>query len=258
MRIRSTLLLVALCLLATSPAVAQDDPDPLWIDVNIGAAFAAAEGYSVLREVPFAAETLRLEIAYRQPTGGLFDFGAGYMFHRRVGVGISFAGTGYRSDATISTSVPHPSIPNQRVTNVSRTDRELVWGDGSMNFQAVFKLTPVESRLAARVFGGPTYFAALPEVVSRFNTEETVNLTTGAYALDVDSYEYAEAEATGWGWHVGADVGYFFSNHVGVGGIFRFQRGTVDFDDPLLVQYDGTGAMKVGGVQIGGGLRLKF
>jgi hypothetical protein len=58
MRIRSALRLVALCLLVTSAAVAQDDSDPLWIDVNDGAAFASDDGHTVGVEAPFGTGTL--------------------------------------------------------------------------------------------------------------------------------------------------------------------------------------------------------
>jgi hypothetical protein len=62
-------------------------------------------------------------------------------------------------------------------------------------------------------------------------------------------------EGTGWGFHAGADVGYFFSRYAGVGGTVRFSRGSVEMAEPLSEK---PAKMTTGGMQFGGGLRLRF
>ena len=61
----------------------------------------------------------------------------------------------------------------------------------------------------------------------------------------------SESES-GIGFNVGVDVGYYFSPAVGVGGMARFTRGTVDFG-----AVEGSSAT-VGGLMVGGGLRVRF
>ena len=60
-------------------------------------------------------------------------------------------------------------------------------------------------------------------------------------------------------WHrrlnVGGDVGFFFSRHVDVGGIVRFNKGTVTLSDPLT---DEDVERDASHVSFGGGLRLRF
>jgi hypothetical protein len=210
-------------------------------------------------EAPFREEMIRLQADYERPTGGLFDIGVGYMFHPRIGFGLNLAGTAHESEAKVSISVPHPFLFDRLATDVATTDQRLWWEEAAVNLHVMVKLTPLDSRFVARVFGGPTYFAVKQEAVSDFSVTETLDLATAAYTVNLSDYEYADSEGSGWGFHLGADVDYFFTSHVGLGGTFRFNRGTVDLDDPLLREVDEIDRdVKVGGAQIGGGLRLKF
>ena len=56
------------------------------------------------------------------------------------------------------------------------------------------------------------------------------------------------------GYNAGADVVWKFSRRWGLGGLIRFSRARV----PFAVGELDAGAMKVGGLQAGGGLRLLF
>ena len=78
------------------------------------------------------------------------------------------------------------------------------------------------------------------------------------------TYPYTEATFAGarrraqsastTGGHVGADIAVYFADRVGIGGTVRVSRGSVDVDAS-----DGdTVAIDVGGVQMSGGLRLRF
>ena len=56
------------------------------------------------------------------------------------------------------------------------------------------------------------------------------------------------------GYHVGVDAAFFLSRHIGLGGLVRFSRASVDFasEDGGLVPMD------LGGVHLSGGLRVRF
>jgi hypothetical protein len=60
---------------------------------------------------------------------------------------------------------------------------------------------------------------------------------------------------SGWGAHFGGDVSWFFTGVVGVGGFARYSTGSVEFTDPIS---DKPVTLKTGGLQAGGGLRLRF
>ena len=73
--------------------------------------------------------------------------------------------------------------------------------------------------------------------------------------VKIDGYDARVVEGTGWGFHAGADVGYFFSRYAGVGGTLRFSRGSVEMAEPLSEK---PAKMTTGGMQFGGGVRLRF
>ena len=77
----------------------------------------------------------------------------------------------------------------------------------------------------------------------------------GGNVITITSPAVAEVKGSGWGFNVGGDAGLFFSQHVGVGGTFIFNRGTVNLDDPLVgVDVD----REAGLISFGGGLRFRF
>jgi len=49
---------------------------------------------------------------------------------------------------------------------------------------------------------------------------------------------------------------YFFSRHIGVGGVVRFNQGTVEIDEEPLTEQPAE--WKAGHTIVGGGLRLRF
>jgi opacity protein-like surface antigen len=56
------------------------------------------------------------------------------------------------------------------------------------------------------------------------------------------------------GFNAGADVAWYFTQRLGVGGLVRYSQGNVNLTSP-----DGTTqSVKVGGLQTGAGLRVRF
>ena len=76
-----------------------------------------------------------------------------------------------------------------------------------------------------------------------------------ANAVEVTSFNQREVSGSAVGFNAGADVAFFFTRHVGVGGVVRVNRGTVSVDDPLSsTAVD----LTLGQTTIGGGLRVHF
>ena len=100
------------------------------------------------------------------------------------------------------------------------------------------------------LFGGPTWFNAAQDLVSEITFDQ-------AYPYDAVTYSGAnvgEGAASAIGAHAGADVAYYFSDRIGVGGMVRFSRGSVELDSAD----GGTAVSNVGGVHTSGGLRIRF
>jgi hypothetical protein len=75
--------------------------------------------------------------AYPKPsTGAEFDFGGGYMFTPRIGLGISFTGQAHKDTAGLAITVPHPFFFNSSDTAAAETQEELERAEGGAHISA--------------------------------------------------------------------------------------------------------------------------
>jgi hypothetical protein len=65
-----------------------------------------------------------------------------------------------------------------------------------------------------------------------------------------------------WGYHVGADVAYLFTKHIGVGGLIRYSRASADVENLLESARTGSSntsaSLDLGGLQVLAGVRIRF
>ena len=226
-----------------------------FVDVNLGAAWARQQTFTWQVTSPLFAETRTFQMSYENPAGASFDFGGGVMFTPEVGVGLSFAGTAHQSPVELFASVPHPFAFNAHATDTEQTEREFQRIEGSAHLQLIGAAW-IGDAVRVRAAGGPTWFRVQQDLVSDIRYAQAFGVFTRANAIEITEYEFDEkVEGTGWGFHVGGDVSFFFSRVVGLGAFARYSQGTVDIDDPLT---GGPIELETGGLQAGGGLRLKF
>ncbi|MEX2270421.1 MAG: outer membrane beta-barrel protein [Vicinamibacterales bacterium] len=225
----------------------------VWIDVNFGLAWASEDSYSAeVRPVIFE-ELARFGATYSFPRGAEFDFGGGYMITPRFGLGVSFTGTAHEDTADLNISIPHPTFADALADDSAPTDGKLRRVEGAVNLQAMFVAMQNE-RVRVRFFGGPTYFNVKQDTISNITYEQAFLFFQPVNAVAIDTFETTESEASGWGFHIGGDVSYFFNRVAGVGAFARISRGNVDLDDIG----DTVSEVKAGGFQLGAGLRLRF
>jgi hypothetical protein len=246
---------VVVCLFA-APALAQDEPRS-WIDVNLGVATSAQGDVATSFGGILFGEPAALAAAYGQPSRGAdFDFGGGHMFTSVLGAAVSISGTAHVDDtAGLAVSIPHPYFFNSSASDASVTEPALKRGEGALHMQLVAMPLPAGGSVQLRLFGGPSYFRVKQDLVADIGFLQVATPFSRSNVVAIDNWERAETEGSAWGFHAGADVGFFFSRVVGVGGMIRFSRATVALFDPLSEQ---DVEFKAGGVQAGGGLRLRF
>jgi hypothetical protein len=246
--------------LAPQPAVkAAPAPRPMrgWIDVNFGAATANETSVTTEAVIPDGAgefETYR--VGYSFPTGASFDVGGGVMVSRVLGFGVQFTGTAHQDDADLFIRIPHPLYFDASATDESVTENALMRVEGGVNLSVV--AAPVnDDRVAVRLYGGPTWFRLQADVVNDIRYFQQFGIFTTVNTVEIREYDTEEVEQTGWGFHVGGDVSYFFNRRIGIGGFARYSRGTVTFrPDEFFVSENID--IEVGGFQGGGGLRIRF
>jgi outer membrane protein with beta-barrel domain len=248
--------LAFVCVLSVASPVAAQSKG--WIDVNFGAAASAQK--SVTAEANFddgSGELATSRVNYSSPTGASFDFGGGYMFSRVLGVGVQFTGTAHRDNADLFVRIPHPRFFNAHATDSDVTDQQLDRVEGGVNLSLVAAIPTKNTNLTVRFYGGPTYFRLKADAINGIQYSQQFGLFTTTNVVDIQTWSAEEVEETAWGYHAGADLGFFFSNHFGIGGFARVSRGTVTFS-PSEFDVDEDLDVKVGGFQAGGGLRIRF
>ncbi len=153
------------------------------------------------------------------------------------------------STAAVSASIPHPFQFNQdrqiQGESASLRHREQV-----VHLSALYAV-PVGSNLDISVSGGPSLFIVNRDFVDNVLYDETYPFDTATFS-GTTTREVKKNQA---GFHVGADVSWFFTDSVGVGGMLRFSRATVKF--PAAVGEE-TISVDLGGMQAGFGLRVRL
>ena len=177
-----------------------------------------------------------------------FDAGVGFRVAGNFALGAAVSYAAAEGEATVSARAPHPFFDN-RDREFSGLAAGLRRQELGVHVQALY-LVPVTESFTVTLFGGPTMISLQQDLVVDVQFRQE-------YPFETASYERAIAggqSGTGIGFNAGADLAYYFSDVAGVGLLARYSRATVD----LASAAGGTVDVPAGGLQLGGGLRLRF
>jgi hypothetical protein len=170
----------------------------------------------------------------------------------RIGVGLSISRVSRKDPADLFISIPDPDFFNNNGEDTGPTDTDLERSERAVHVQAVVDLVSTP-RLRVRAFAGPTAFSVEQHTIEDITyTQVTPGFNN---IITIVGFEAVARKDSAWGAHGGADVSYFFTNRLGVGGFFRISRATVELDDMGGAVVS---EIKVGGAEFGGGARLRF
>jgi hypothetical protein len=211
--------------------------------VSVNASYlTASRTFDDSRTFDLHADTARFGADYAvEPSVGV-DAGAFVRVWKGLAAGVAFTAHSDTRDIAVDASLPHPflfSSPRAIEGTVSGDHEET-----GVHLQVAYIL-PLRGRLQAVVFGGPSFFTVKQSVVTAIQFSESYPYDTASF--DGATVEVEEEQTTGF--NVGADVAYYFSKNVGVGGIVRFTGATLNYS---------LGDVDAGGAMVGGGLRLRF
>ena len=180
----------------------------------------------------------------REVKGGLFpDLMVGIRVKNNFFIALQSSVRTASADSPAVASVPDPiAFESPRVvtsTLAGMAHREL-WASV---LPAV--VLPVRKNVDVTLFGGVSLVQLEHEIASFSATGIVEPGPTVTFTRVTESRSV-------WGFLVGADARYMFTDTVGAGAFVRYQRATVNFP--------GTGglSLEVGGLQVGGGLRFRF
>lgn len=242
------LTVVVISMLAVcAPANAQAPvlSDRVFIAVN-GLFQVASNDFDDSATIRVNAESGQLSTAYEVGSGLAFDVSAGVVVWRNLAIGVGVTRFSTTTPTTITAQVPHPFFFTQprTVTGEFEGDRSEL----AVHIQVKW-IAPVSDKLLVTVFGGPSFFQVDQTTVSDFDYTESYPFDTATFSRAITA-DQSESKI---GVNVGGDVAYFFSPNVGVGGTAQYSGATVQMTMP-----SGTADVKAGGLQVGGGLRLRF
>jgi hypothetical protein len=213
-----------------------------------GASQATDNPFSDRFEFPVDRETASTESHYPVKGGVLIDGSIALRVWRNIGAGVAVSHFVRDGTATTDSRLPHPlyfaSLRTLAgdVRGVSRTER-------GIHVQALYRFA-FAAPITVTLFGGPSIIRVEQDVVSAIQYNES-------FPYDQPTFGAAETRpvrGSAVGFNAGADVAWMFARHVGVGGVARFARATVDLDLPG----GRSKAVDAGGLSGGAGLRVVF
>ena len=220
----------------------------VYISIN-GAFQTAAEDFGETVTFVENAENGTFTTDYTVESGPALNISAGAAIWRNIGVGVGVTRFSKSTPIAFSASVPHPLFFN-RNRNITGDVGGLKREELAVHIQAQATFTP-SPKIQGVVFGGPSFFSVKQDIVNDFEITEAYPYDTATFSQGLTT----TVDESNVGFHVGADVGYFFSRQVGVGGTIQWSGATIDAprsDD------NGTFEIKAGGFQAGGGVRFRF
>jgi hypothetical protein len=233
---------------APRPAGPPAPPPPRGFVTINGGYQAASNDFSDGATFRQNAEDGRLDADYSVTGGPALDIAGGATVWRRLGVAIGITRFSRSTPTAVSASVPHPFFFN-RPRSVTGDVAGLRRDELAVHVQARGML-PVRGPLQVMVFGGPSFFTVKQDVISELTyTEEYPYDAAGLGAAVTTTASESKV-----GYNVGADIAYFFTRQLGVGFTAQHSTATVSVPSPAGGRTD----VKAGGLQAGGGLRIRF
>jgi hypothetical protein len=249
---------VACCVLLTATSVAAQDKQlwPARTFVTVDTPFQLLDNdFSESLSFPDAlrrTENVTFFAGYESGRAPLIDVGAGILVIGRLGVGATASWFTRSTSGSFDLKVPSPLAPNQPLTLVGSTTG-LTRNEVGVHIQALYAL-PLGNEAAVVVGGGPTVFTARQELIRSIEFDTLPGFTS----LRLSDTLVTEVDKTAIGFNVSANVIWPVGRHFGIGAVTRYARATVTLDPGAETGVPRAIEMQLGGLHIGGGIRLLF
>lgn len=239
----------------------EDNKRRKWTDrifVNVSAGYqTASSGFEYRDTQTIFEEEASADVAADGKSDFAFDVGGGVRLFDNLGVGISYSRYDTKLDSVLEASIPHPIFFN--MPSVDSLEVPLARKEDALHISAVYTI-PVTSKFQIELLGGPTRFRYEQEAISTFMIN--LQLDPTEFTIDLRDPTLTTLEGSAWGYHVGADLTYLFTDRIGVGGLVRYSRGSSSVEnalEALRTQTSNTSAsLDLGGLQLLAGVRIRF
>jgi opacity protein-like surface antigen len=239
---------LGLAAVGATPAAAQSPSQPrVEVSVNVGALTGASK-FTASQSFPSnGGETETVTVDHGVKTTIGFNVGAAVRVAPQFWVGAQYAAAEMKPSASITAAIPHPILFNAPRTVEGSID-DVAHKEQNLHVDLMYAL-PVHA-MDVKVMGGPTFFNVKQDFVSGVTVNETYPFDTATFA-DATTKQASKGAV---GFNAGVDVSYPLSPRLGIGGLVRYSRADVKFDDPDTGQH----TVKAGGLEATAGVRLRF
>ena len=249
------MMFVAVAAALAAPAQAQmlSWQDHGFLNVNFGSVSKQENTISTSRTFSLYDETGQIGSSQTFETGGTFpEFAAGIRVFGNFGIGVAYNQFSSESEGTVTASVPHPIYYDQP-RSASSTVSALTHSQKAFHLMALFVL-PLSDKFDVTLSAGPTFFSVEQGTINAASAQigpdiapySTVSLTS------VNKVTTSESKA---GFNVGADATFRVTKYLGLGAFARYAKATVELAPEGV---GSTLSIDAGGMQFGGGLRIRF
>jgi hypothetical protein len=230
------------------PAAAQSRSQPrVEISANVGVLTGASTFEQTATFPSNGGETATVKVAHGVKTALTFSGGGALRIAPQLWVGVQYAMAEMKPSAAITASIPHPILFNAPRT-VEGTIDNVAHKEQNVHVDLIYAL-PVHA-VDVRVMAGPTFFSVKQDLVSGVTVNETFPFDTATFA----SATTKQLSKTAVGFNAGVDISRALSSQLAVGGLIRYSRADIKFDDQEIGQQ----TAKAGGVEVAGGVRIRF
>ncbi len=246
---------LALCLFAlATPAVhaqtttTTTPPAPLpkfFIAGNVGYQIIS-EKYDSTRTFDAYEETATLSSSGELKSKPVFDASVGYRVTDKLGVSVGFSYYTQTEDIVVLARVPHPIFYDQVRTASYQADG-IKNTTTAININAVYQI-PFTTKVSFSVSGGPSIVRVNQDVVTAANLQSE---NPPFSSPNISSITVTAEKKTTVGFNVGADAVYAITPRYGAGATIRYLLASAELEGL-------TDKLTVGGLQILGGIRVKF
>lgn len=184
--------------------------------------------------------------------GAVFRIGGGVRVWRQLGIGLGYSRLKVDGTGVATASAPHPLFFNTLRT-VSTTIDTLAH-TANVGHVKFFWMIPINEKVELTVTAGPSILSVGQDAIVGVPLDREALETPPFDTVTILDVPISKRSENGFGGHVSFDLSYMLRPNYGVGVFVGYEGGSVD----MRLRNDTPTQIDVGGIQVGGGLRVRF
>ena len=251
MKMTKWLVMVCVVMSAGIPDAAQAQmiqwQDRGYISVNFGIQPQSRE-FTAVSAPEINGDPATITVDHHVGSGAFPDFAVGYRLWENLGVHVGYSYFSKSETPTLVASIPHPAFGGQNRTATASAG-DLSHSESAFHTHLLWMI-PLSEEIEVAVLVGPTFYNIKQDFVDTVGVVETPPFTS----VSINSVQQIEQSESAVAFTAGLDGTYRLTPRFGIGAFFRYSGASVDME----LSGGNSVTVEAGGIQIGGGLRVRF